>query len=132
MLNQTAITLIDDVLHICRQRCYAQFVDFVELFGIGEGCTRHTRQMVVEAKIILQSDGGDGGCFALNANPFFGFDCFVQAVRIATAGHHPPREIINDDNFAALHHIFHIFFEHIFGAEGVVEIVGQLVKARLV
>src|SRR5690606_2215023 len=66
---------------------YFQLVYLVELFGFGNGGTRHPGQLLVHAEVVLDGDGGVGDRFTLYLDAFFGFHRLVQAIGPAAAGH---------------------------------------------
>ena len=44
-------------------------------------------ELLVEAEVVLEGDGGEGLVFLADVDAFFGFDGLVQAIGPAAAGH---------------------------------------------
>ena len=63
---------------------------------------------------------------------FLGFNGLVQAFGIPAADHQAAGELIHDDYLAVLHHIVHIPFHQVVGAQGAVYMVVQLTVFRVV
>ena len=104
---------------------HLQAVDRVQLEGFGVGGAGHAGQLVVQAKIILEGDGGEGLVFLLDRHLLLGFDRLVQALGPAPAGHQPPGEFIDDDDLAVVHHVVHVALEQRVGAQRGVQVVHQ-------
>ena len=85
-----------------------QAVDLLEFVGLGVGRAGHAGELAVHAEVVLEGDRGQGLVLALDLHAFLGLDGLVQAVAPASARHHSPRELIHDNNLAALHQIFFI------------------------
>ena len=120
------------MLHVCRQRCHAQFVNLVKLFRIRQRCTRHPPQLPIKPEVVLQGNSPDRDRFLFDLNLFLGLDRFVQAVRIATPRHQTTRKVINNNDLTLLHHIMHIPLKHIFCFQRIFQIIGQVVKIGIV
>jgi hypothetical protein len=79
---------------------HVQVVDLLKLGSFGFGGTRHARQLLVHAEVVLKGDGGERLVFPFDLDLFLGLHRLVQAVAPAAAGHQTPRELVNDDDFA--------------------------------
>src|SRR5271155_117773 len=85
-----------------------QLINFVKL-----GCFRfrsagHARELLEHAEVILEGDGGERLVLALDLDAFLGLDRLVKAVRPASAGHHAPGKVVDNDDFAVFHHVLHV------------------------
>ena len=57
-----------------------QSVGSVQLGGFGLGGSCHAGELVVEAEVVLEGNGGEGLVFFVNPHAFFGFHSLVEAV----------------------------------------------------
>jgi hypothetical protein len=85
-----------------------QLVDLVEFRRFRLRRAGHAGQLFEHTEVVLEGDGGERLVLALDLHAFLGFDGLVQAVGPAAAGHHAPGELVNDDDFAVLHHILDV------------------------
>ncbi len=85
-----------------------QLVNLVEFGCFGFRSAGHSRELLVHAEIILEGDGGKGLVLALDFDVFLGFNCLMQPIGPASAGHKTTGELVNNDDFASFHHIFDI------------------------
>ena len=111
-----------------------QAINFLELVGFCVGRPCHAAQLSVQTEIVLEGDGGHGLVFSLNGHAFLGLHSLVQAIAPAATRHETPREFVNDDDLAFLHHIVLIAVIDVLGAQGRREVVhernvGGIVKA---
>ena len=108
-------------------------VDRLEFVGFGLGRAGHAGELLVEAEIVLDGDGGQGLRLALDAHAFLGLDGLVQAVAPAPAGHQAPGEFVDDDHLVVLDDVLHVALVHAEGADELVHgvdalaLVGELV-----
>ncbi len=103
-----------------------EFVDLVELRGLGLRGPGHARQLLVHPEVVLEGDGGEGLVLALDLHLLLGFHRLVQPVRPATTGHEPARELVHDHDLAVVDHVVHIALEESVGAQGLVDVVEDL------
>ena len=111
---------------------HIQFVDLVELLGLGIGGTGHAGQLLVHAEIVLEGDRGQGLVLVLDRDPFLGLDGLVQAVGPAPARHETAGELVDDHDLAVLDHIVHVTLVHGMGPQGLLDMVQSLDVARVV
>ena len=64
-----------------------ELVDLVELGGFGFGSAGHAGELLVEAEVVLEGDGGKRLVFLADGDALFGFDGLVEAIGPAAAGH---------------------------------------------
>ena len=108
-------------------------VDRLEFVGLGLGRAGHAGELLVEAEIVLDGDGGQGLGLALDAHAFLGLDGLVQAVAPAPAGHQAPGEFVDDDDLVVLDDVLHVALVDAEGADELVHgvdalaLVGELV-----
>ena len=107
-------------------------VDLLELVGFRIGGTGHPGQLVVEAKIILERDRGDGLVLLLDAYTLLGLDCLVQAVRPTAPGHGAAGEFIDDHHLAVLDDVLHFPVEQRVRAQRGVDVVHEPDVTRVV
>ena len=97
--------------HIGGNVQHVQLVDVHELGGFGHRRAGHAGQLVIEAEIILEGDGGQGDVFGLDLDMFLGFQRLVQAFGIAAAFHHAAGEFVDDDHLVVLDDIVLVLLE---------------------
>ena len=106
----------------------------MELEGFCISRTCHTSQFSVQTEIVLEGDRGHGLVLSLNGYALFGFDCLVQAIAPAAAGHETACELVHNNNLTLLHHIVLVSVVDVTGTQGSRELVhernvGRVVKA---
>ena len=89
-----------------------EFIDVPELSGFCYGSTRHTRQFVVHAEIVLQSNGCVGLCGGLYFYMLFSLDSLVQSVAPTTAFHNTTGLLVYNLDFTILDDILVVEIEH--------------------
>ncbi len=77
-----------------------ELVDLVELGGLGLGGSGHAGELLVEAEVVLEGDGGEGLIFLADVDAFFCLDGLVEAIGPAAAGHEAAGELVDDDDLA--------------------------------
>ena len=99
----------------------------MELLGLGIGRTRHARQLPIHAEVVLVRDGRQRAALGLNVDALFGLDRLVQAIAPAPPLHLATRELIDDQNLAALDEIVDVLFVEHMRPQPLVDVVQQLV-----
>ena len=102
-----------------------QLIGGAELLLLGQGGTGHTGELLVQAEVVLEGDGGQGLGLAGDRHAFLGLDGLVQTVVVAAAIHQTAGELIDDDDLAVLHHIVDVPLHETSGADGLVDVVGE-------
>ena len=82
-----------------------QLVYLGELLGLRGRRSGHAGQLLVQAEVILEGDGGQGHRLPLDLHVLLGFNGLVQSLRVAAPRHHASGELIDDDHLAVLHHV---------------------------
>ncbi len=100
-----------------------EFVDLFELGGFGFSRTGHAAQLLIEAEVVLEGDGGEGLVFFADLYAFFGFDGLVQSVGPAAARHQSAGEGVDDDDFAVLDDVVHVALVERMGLDGGFDVV---------
>ena len=124
-----ALGLVDAVVHVVTcdgavggDYHHIELVDIPQLASLGLGRTGHTRQLVIHAEVVLQSDGSEGLCRSLHLHTLLGLDGLVQAVAIATPLHDTSCLLIHDFHLALFgHDILGILLKHGIGLEQLVD-----------
>ena len=109
-----------------------QAVDLLEFVGFRIGRAGHARQARVHAEVVLEGDRGEGLVLGLDLDVFLGFDRLVQAVGPAPAGHQSSGELVDDDDFAVLHHVLLVAVEQVVGAQRRIQMMHEVDECRLV
>ena len=94
--------------HVRRNHHDVQLVNLVELRRFRLRRARHPGKLLVQAKIILEGDRRQRLVLAPDVHAFLRLHRLVQPVRPAPPRHQPPRELIDDDDLAVLHHVLHV------------------------
>ena len=95
---------------ICRDNDDGQFINLQEFVFFGLGGTRHARELVIHAEIILESYRCQRLRFAANAHALFSLDSLMKSVRISSARHKASREFVDDNNFIVAHDVIAVAF----------------------
>ena len=109
-----------------------ELVDLQEFFRFGFRRTGHAGQLLVHAEVVLEGDRGQRLVFLLDLQAFLGFDGLVQAVAPAAARHQAAGELIDDHDFAVLHHVFHVALEQRVRLQRLVDVVKDFHVGRIV
>ena len=109
-----------------------QTINFLELVGLGVRRAGHARELVVQAKVVLEGDGGQRLVFGLDGNALFGLDGLVQTVAPAPPGHQAAGKFVHDDDLAVLHHIVLVAVVEVVGAQSRVHMVHERDIGRVV
>ena len=122
-----SLRAVDTVVHIdTRNRSvgrdyhYIQFVDIPELTCLGLRRTRHTRQLVVHAEVVLQGDGSKGLGSAFHLHILLRLDGLVQPIGPSAAFHHTPRLLVDYLHLIVIDDIVHIFLKQRVGFQQLV------------
>ena len=102
-----------------------QVVDLAELGVLGDGRTGHAGELVVEAEVVLQGDGGQRLVLLADQHALFGLDGLMQALGVATALHDAAGELIDDLDLAVGHHVLLVAVEHVLGFERLLQMVDE-------
>src|SRR5579875_2943134 len=113
-------------LLVGRNDHYIQLIDLMQLFGLGQRGTGHTGQLLIEAEVILEGDGGQRMVLALHLDALFGLDGLVQTFAIAPTDHLTACELIDDNDLAIFDDIVFVALEEDFGLDGVLHIACQV------
>ena len=82
----------------------------MEFSGFRFGRTRHTRQLLVHAEIILNGDGRVRFIFFFEGDAFFGFHRLVESITPAATGHNASSILIDDHDLVFLNDVMTVFF----------------------
>ena len=102
-----------------------KLVDRGKLLGFGHGRAGHAGELVIEAEIVLESDGGEGLVLLLNVDVLLGLDGLVEALGIAAAQHQAAGELIDDDDLAVLDDIVDVALHDAVGTQGLIDMVAE-------
>ena len=108
-----------------------QLVDLVELRLLRLGGTRHARQLLVHAEVILDRDGCERLRFALDLHGFLGFHCLVQPLGPAPPRHRASGELVDDQDLPVLHDVVHVLLVQRVGPQQLVHDVELLALHRV-
>ena len=102
---------------------HVELVDVEELVGLGGGRAGHAGQLLVQAEVVLEGDGGQRLVLGLDLDVLLGLQRLVQAVGIAPALHHAAGELVDDDDLAAFDDVVAVAQEQLVGLERLVGVV---------
>ncbi len=81
------------------------------------------RELLVEAEVVLEGDGGKGLVFLADVDAFLGFDGLMETVGPAAAGHEAAGELVDDDDFAVLDDVLDVALVEGVGLDGGLDVV---------
>ena len=105
-----------------------QLVDLAELGVLGECRTGHTGELVVQAEIVLQGDGGQGLVLLAHEHALFCLDSLVQALGVAATFHDAAGELVDDLDLAVGDHVLLVAVEHVLGLQRLLQVVDELAR----
>ena len=125
LVDEVGVVLPDHGL-VGRDRLHGQFVDLPELAVLRHSRARHARELVVEAEVVLQRDGGEGLVLLLDEHALLGLDGLVQSLAVAPPLHGTTRELVDYLDLAAHDHVLLVTVKQVLGPERLLEVVDQL------
>ena len=102
-----------------------QLIDGAELLLLGHGGARHAGELVVQAEVVLEGDGGQGLGLPGHGDVLLGLDGLVQALVVPPAVHEAAGELVHDDDLAVLDHVVDVPLHQAPGPDGLVDVVGE-------
>ena len=105
-----------------------QLVDLAELGVLGERRTGHTGELVVQAEIVLQGDGGQRLVLLAHEHALFCLDSLVQALGVAATFHDAAGELVDDLDLAVGDHVLLVAVEHVLGLQRLLQVVDELAR----
>ena len=109
-----------------------ELVDVPQLSCFGFSGTRHARELVVHAEVVLKRDRGVGLRGRFHLYIFLRFDGLVQAVGVASAVHNAARLLVYDFDLVVHHHVVHVLLEQGVGLQQLVHGVDARTLNRVV
>ena len=107
LLELGLLVLVDEVglVHadhrlVRRDRHDAELVGAHELGRLGLGGTGHAGELLVEAEVVLQRDGGEGLVLGLDRDALLGLDRLVDALVVAAADQDAAGVLVDDEHLA--------------------------------
>ena len=122
------VPVVADDGPVRRDGLHRQLVDLAELGVLGKGGTGHARELLVETEVVLQRDGGQGLVLLAHKHALFGLDGLVQALGPTAAVHDTTRELVDDLDLVAVHHVVLVAVEHELGLERLLQVVHKLAR----
>ena len=105
-----------------------QLVDLAELGVLGECRTGHTGELVIQAEVVLQGDGGQRLVLLAHEHALFGLDGLMQALGVAAAFHDATGELVDDLDLAVGDHVLLVAMEHVLSLQRLLQVVDQLAR----
>ena len=119
-----ALRLVDAVVHVVAQHGAVggdfhniEFVDVPKFAGFRDGRTRHAREFVVHAEVVLQRNGGEGLRGGFHLDVFLSLHGLMQSVAPAAAFHDAACLLVHNLHLPVHHDIFLVDAEHGVGFE---------------
>ena len=103
-----------------------QLVDLAEFGVLGHGRTGHARQLLVQAEVVLQRDGGERLVLLAHEHALFRLERLVQALGVAAALHDAAGELVDDLHLAVHHDVVHVAMEQELRLQRLLQVVRQL------
>ena len=91
--------------------------------GLGRRGAGHAGELVVEAEVVLEGDGGQRLVLGLDLHVLLGFQRLVQALRVTPARHHAAGELVDDDDLAAFDDVVAVALEQLVGLQRGIDVV---------
>ena len=116
-----------DALHraVRRNLHDREAVDLVELGGLGLRRTRHAREFVVHAEVVLERDGRERLGLVRDLHALFRLNGLMQTLVVAAAHHQTAGELVDDDDLAVAHDVVHVALHHAARLDGLVDVVRE-------
>ena len=92
---------------------HVQSVYLPELEGFGLRGSRHTCELFVEFKVVLEGNGGEGLVFLLHLYPFLDLDRLMESVRPPPSGEDPSRELVDYEHLAVPDDVVNVPLEEV-------------------
>ncbi len=111
---------------------YVQVVDLGEFFRLGVGRAGHAREFLVFAEVVLEGHGGERLVLALDLDlrvprvVFLRFNGLMEAVAPAAPRHQAAGELVDDHDFAVLHHVIDVVVEQRMRTKRLVDVMLQV------
>ena len=102
-----------------------ELVDGRKLFRFRHGRAGHAGELVIEAEIVLEGDGGEGLVLLLDVDMLLRLNGLVQAFGIAAAQHQAAGELVDDDDLAVLDDIVDVALHDAVGAQCLIDMVAE-------
>ena len=131
-LEDEVVPVVADHRLVRRDDHHFHLVDLAELVGLGGGRTGHARDLLVEAEVVLQGDGGERLVLFLDLDALFGLDGLVKTLRVPAPLQDAAGELVDDLDLAVRHQVVHVALEERGGAQGLHQVVDQLAGEVLV
>ncbi len=103
---------------------HRQVVDLHELEGFGVGGAGHSRELLVQAEVVLEGGRGQRLALGLDRQPLLRLDGLVQAFGQATPGHGAAGVLVDQQHLVVLHDVFDVAMEQLVRTQAGVD-VGQ-------
>ena len=87
-----------------------ELIDLMEFACFRLRGTGHAGELFVETEVVLNGDRRKGLRFFLNCDVFLRFERLVKTFAEAASGKDSSGVLVNDEDFAVLNHIMHVFF----------------------
>ncbi len=100
-----------------------QLVDLAELGVLGHGRAGHAGELLVEAEVVLQRDGGQRLVLLAHEHALLGLERLVQALGVAAALHDAAGELVDDLHLAVHHDVVHVAVEQELRLERLLQVV---------
>ncbi len=110
----------------------AQLVDLIKLGCLGHGSTRHARQLVVHAEVVLKRHRGKCLVFVADFHAFLGLNGLMHPVVVSTPREDSTSVLINNQNFPIHHDIVLVALEEFLRFDRVVDETDERRIRRLV
>ena len=102
-----------------------QIIDGAEFLSFRHGRAGHAGEFVVQAEVVLESDGGQRLVFTVDVDVLLGFNGLMQTIGVPAAEHETAGELVHNDNLAVLHHIVNVPLHGAVGFQGLIDVVVQ-------
>ena len=102
-----------------------QIVNGAEFLGFRHGGTGHAGELVIQAEIVLERDGGQRLVLAVDVDVLLGLNGLMQTVGVPAAEHQTAGELVHDDDLTVLHHVVDVPLHGAVGLQSLIDVVVQ-------
>ena len=109
-----------------RDRDHLGLVDLRELVGLGGGRSRHPRELLVHAEVVLEGDRGERLVLLADPQPLLGLQRLVQALGVAPPLEDAARELVHDHELALADDVLLVLAVERVGLQRLDQVVDQV------
>ncbi len=122
------VRILSDTVPIRRNYHHAQPINILKLIRFRLRRPRHSGQLLVQTKIVLNRNRRQCLRLPINLHPFLCFHRLMQSIAPPSPGHESPRVLVHDDHLVLLNHIVHILLKDTVRTQKLTNVVNPLTR----